>query len=383
MDSIKKRLENYPDVSFIEDLSFEELKTNMIKEYQEEYKKITGKEISLALADPERLKLYTCAVYLYQAFHCIDKAGKMGLLKYSSGDFLENLGAILKVERNQAKKALTTLKFTLSEKQNEIIPIPKGTRVKVKNLYFETTKLAEIKAGEMEIEIPAICQTSGIEGNGYLPGQIKTLVDPIAYVQTVENTTESQGGTDTENDDEYAERIYLAPSSFATAGSESAYTYHVKTYSQAIKDCYIVSEAPGEVDIYIILENGEIPDETFIEGLQEYLSNHQIRPLTDHVVVKVPQIISYHIELTYYIDAKNKEMVETIKKNIDQEIQNYIAWQKEKIGRDINPSYFMYRLMSAGIKWADIKAPNFQELSGATLAIANNITVVYGGLQND
>lgn len=190
MDSIKKRLENYPDVSFIEDLSFEELKTNMIKEYQEEYKKITGKEISLALADPERLKLYTCAVYLYQAFHCIDKAGKMGLLKYSSGDFLENLGAILKVERNQAKKALTTLKFTLSEKQNEIIPIPKGTRVKVKNLYFETTKLAEIKAGEMEIEIPAICQTSGIEGNGYLPGQIKTLVDPIAYVQTVENTTE-------------------------------------------------------------------------------------------------------------------------------------------------------------------------------------------------
>ncbi len=48
MDSIKKRLETYPDVSFIEDLSFEELKANMIKEYQEEYKKITGKEISLA-----------------------------------------------------------------------------------------------------------------------------------------------------------------------------------------------------------------------------------------------------------------------------------------------------------------------------------------------
>ncbi len=243
--------------------------------------------------------------------------------------------------------------------------------------------MEEVKPGEIEIEIPSICQTPGTEGNGYLPGQINTLVDPIAYVQTVENVTESQGGAEIENDDEYAERIYLAPSSFATAGPESAYTYHVKTYSQAIKDCYIVSENPGEVDIYIVLENGEIPDETFIEGLQEYLSNHQIRPLTDHVVVKVPQTISYHIELTYYIDAKNKEMVETIKKNIDQEIQNYIAWQKEKIGRDINPSYFMYRLMSAGIKWADIKAPIFQELTGATLAIVDNISVIYGGLQND
>ena len=77
MDSIKKRLETYPDVSFIEDLSFEELKANMIKEYQEEYKKITGKEISLAPADPERLKLYACAVYLYQAFSYIDKAGNI------------------------------------------------------------------------------------------------------------------------------------------------------------------------------------------------------------------------------------------------------------------------------------------------------------------
>ena len=144
-----------------------------------------------------------------------------------------------------------------------------------------------------------------------------------------------------------------------------------------------MSESPGEVDIYIVLEGGVIPDETFITGLQEYLLNNQIRPLTDHVVVKVPQVVHYNIELTYYIDIKNKEMVETIKKNIDQEIQNYIAWQKEKIGRDINPSYFMYRLMSTGIKWADVKSPNFQELSGATLAIADNITVVYGGLQND
>lgn len=382
MDNIKKRLEEYPEVSFIENLSFEELKSDMIKDYQEEYKKITGKEISLSMADPERLKLYTCAVWFYQAFQYIDKAGKMGLLKYSRGDFLEELGAMKKSERNPAKKAVTTLKFTLSEAQNKIITIPKGTRTKVGNLYFETTETKELEAGKSEIEIPASCQTEGSVGNGYLPGEIKILADPISYVASVVNTTQTQGGADIESDEEYAQRIYLSPSSFSTAGAEDAYKYHAKTYNQQIKDCYVDTENPGEVDIYIILEDGTIPDNSFLEGLYQYLSAKNIRPLTDNVIIKAPETVHYNIDLTYYVDIEKKEMLETIKTNVEQEIKNYISWQKEKIGRDINSSYLMYCLIRAGVKWADIRQPVFKEISKASLAIPDSINVVYGGLEN-
>ena len=39
----------------------------------------------LAPADPDRLILYSCAVAIYQGLQYEDKAGKMGLLKYSTG----------------------------------------------------------------------------------------------------------------------------------------------------------------------------------------------------------------------------------------------------------------------------------------------------------
>ena len=64
-------------------------------------------------------------------------------------------------------------------------------------------------------------------------GQINTLVDPIAYISSVSNTTASTGGTDTEDDENYRERIQLAPESFSVAGSEGAYIYWARSAHQA------------------------------------------------------------------------------------------------------------------------------------------------------
>ena len=68
----------------------------------------------LAPADPDRLILYSCAVAIYQGFQYEDKAGKMGLLKYSTGEFLDNLAAFKGVKRNEAVPASTILRFTLA-----------------------------------------------------------------------------------------------------------------------------------------------------------------------------------------------------------------------------------------------------------------------------
>ena len=88
------RIKNYPEISFIEETSFEELKEKMISDYEKRYRELTGNEISLAQADPYRLILYACAVAIYQGYQYEDRAGKMGLLKYSTGEFLDNLAAL-------------------------------------------------------------------------------------------------------------------------------------------------------------------------------------------------------------------------------------------------------------------------------------------------
>ena len=52
-----KKLQDYPDISFIEATSFESLKDQMVQDYQKRYKELTGEDVILAPADPDRLIL--------------------------------------------------------------------------------------------------------------------------------------------------------------------------------------------------------------------------------------------------------------------------------------------------------------------------------------
>ena len=70
----------------------------------------------------------------------------------------------------------------------------------------------------------------------------------------------------------------------------------MKTYSSAVDECRVITESPGEVDIYIMVD-GKLPTESFIKELTEKLKNGEQRPLTDHVVVKAPETVKYEIDL--------------------------------------------------------------------------------------
>ena len=59
---------NFPDISFIDNATVEEVLTQMINDYQEKYKELTKKEVSLAQSDPYRLIMYACTIQIYQAW---------------------------------------------------------------------------------------------------------------------------------------------------------------------------------------------------------------------------------------------------------------------------------------------------------------------------
>lgn len=379
-EQILKKLESYPDVSFIGGVSFAELQEQMIRDYEGRYRELTGKDAHLAMADPYRLILYSCAVAIYQGYQYEDRAGKMGLLKYSTGEFLDNLCAMKGVTRNGAKPATATLRLTLAKALSHPAAIPKGTRAKGGGLYWETTEEGTIPPGGTEVDVLARCQVPGACGNGYAEGEIKTLVDPLPYTLSLRNIKETSGGADRETDQELAERAYLAPSKYSTAGPAPAYEYWAKTYSQSISECLVTSEAPGEVDIYITVDGG-IPDDSFIKGLEEYLGDSSIRPLTDKVVVKKPEKKEYGIKCTYYISRDDCGMEESIKSAVEEACGRYISWQK-KIGRDITPSRLVYEIMQAGAQSVDVAEPAYTELSEAQMAVAAAADIAYGGMRD-
>lgn len=376
--------DNFPDISFIDNTTVDEVLEGMLRDYQEKYKEVTGKEAFLSKADPNRLIIYACAMQIYQAMQYVDYAGKMSFLAYARGDYLDNLGALKGLSRIDKTAASTVLQFCIGSPLESAVSIPAGSRVtNGHGVYFATDEYAEIKPGEVSVTVPATCTSAGAAGNKFAAGSLSTLVNTLPYITTVTNTVATYGGADREDDESLKERIYDYPNSYSTAGPIGAYEYHAKNAFPEIQDVVICSEAPGEVDIYFVCDGGEIPGDALIAKVKEYLDDKKIRPLTDKVVVRAPAVQDYNIKMTYYISSSNKALVSAIQENIDTAVTIYNSWQTDKIGRDINPSYLIQKVMEAGAKRVEVESPVFAVLNESTIARAGTVTVNYGGVEDD
>ena len=379
-----------PDVSFTDNDTLKAMQTRLIANYEARYKELTGKEISLAPADPMRILLYAVALDLYQIEQYVERAGKQDLLKYSYGDFLDHLAAGRGVTRQQAAAATVTLRFTLSEAKSYAVGIPAGTRVtNGDGVYFQTLEYGEVPIGDLTVDIEAECTEVGVAGNDLTAGQLNILVDPVAYVASVANTDTSSGGTDLETDESLAERVFLAPSSYSVAGPDDAYIYWTKTYNTDIGSVKPTSPNPCEVVIYILMKDGSLPAAGVVSGLQEFLQDGQIRPLTDQVTVSTPSVRNFSISLTYYINRSDSAQAASIQSEVAKAVSDYATWQTTEIGKDINPSELIKRVVAAGAKRVTVTAPVFTTVAETEVAQVTkvegepDITITYGGLEDD
>lgn len=380
-----QRFYNLPEISFIEGISYESILDEMVADYQAKYAEETGREATLQAGDEEHIHLKIVAWQFYQMYQQLDYAAKMNLLRYSTGPYLEHLGALKKVFPEEPRAAVCKVRFSLSEIRREIACIPKGTRVTAGDgVYFATNEYMEIPAGEAFIDIDCTCEETGAIGNDYIPGQIKTIVDPIPYVESAENITESEGGSDKESEERYRERIFLAPSSYSVAGPADAYEYWIRKYnSAAIEDIKIHEASESAVDIRILLLGGALPDEAFCSGCVKYLQENPIIPLTDKLSVSAPDVVEYSLKATYYISKSYVGNIDIIRKSIEEAKDAYLNWQKTKIGRDINPDTLTEFVRAAGGKRISIESPNFTVVPEASVAVEQSIDFVYGGIEDD
>ena len=379
-----KSIKEYPEISFMKNYTMEQLADEMLSWFKEKRKELTGEDIVLGKADDRRIMLLAGAYFIYQGYMYMDDAGKMGLLKYSRGDYLENLGALKHIYRKPATPSTTTLRFEITAPRTTTINIPRGTRVTAGDgVYFATTKYEEIKIGNTFVDIPAVCTTTGAGTNNYDIGDISTIVDLIAFIDGARNVTKPENGADIETDESLRQRIYIAPASYSTAGSVDSYEYFARQYSADITNVRITSPSPGVIEIRYLLRGGVIPEAESIKGLKEYLSGSDIRPLTDKVEVMAPVQVKYTLNLTYYINSSDQSRANTIQGKVTEAINEYITWQRSEIGRDINPDVLKQKIIEAGAKRADIISPIFTVVDSNSVAGVETQTVTYGGLVSD
>ena len=379
------KLYNLPDISFVDDISYEKILNEMIADYKNKYQEATGRKVALRPGDKEHIHLRIEAGQYFQMYQILDNAAKMNLLKYSKGNFLRHLGAFKKTFIQEPKPAVVTARFTLSEIRKDVIYIPQGTRITAGDgVYFATDDYAEVKAGDSFVDVDCTCETVGEVGNEYIVGQIETIVDPVPYVSGVSNITKSDGGTGEESEDSFRERIFLAPSSYSVAGPADAYEYWVKQYnSAAIEDVKIYEPTEAVVDIRILLIGGALPSKTFCSGCLEYLRENPIIPLTDNDLVAAPDVVNYNLKAVYYIARSDLNNIKVIQESIEAAKETYLNWQRTKIGRDINPDALTEFVRAAGGKRVVITSPVFTPIPETSIAIEKTVEFVYGGIEDD
>ena len=101
--------------------------------------------------------------------------------------------------------------------------------------------------------------------------------------------------------------------------------------------------------------------------------------MTDKVEVEAPKQHSYDISGKYWI--KKGEDVLVIKNKIEIALQEYIDWQKAKLGRDINK--LVQLLIMAGAKRVELSDFLFVKLERNTVAKENTVNLKYQGEEDE
>lgn len=320
---------------------------------------------------PERLYIQFMAYVLLYERNYFNQMANQNLPSRALGSHLDELGQLFYAKtRPSESKASCTERFYLTETQTRSVLVPKGTRITDggATYYWTTDADAWIPAGSLYVDTTVTCQTAGEVGNDWAAGDLNVIVDVYDYYDRCENITTSDGGSDAPDDDEFYELLRSSMDALNTAGSTGSYAYHVKNVSTDITDVVINSPNDGEVRIYAITDEG--PASSALKTLiAAELSADDTRPLTDHVIVGDADLVNYTIDLEYYISEEATASTAEIQQAVEDAVEEYKAWQRARLGRDINPDKLRKMILDAGAKRCVITTPAFQSLNNGFIPL--------------
>lgn len=304
----------------------------IIAESKQYYETLLNRQI--APADIEMLLINGLAYREMLLRAGINETARQNLVSFSGGTALEFLAEMVGVFRLPAAGALCTMQFQLVTGHTGVI-IPSGMRIQSMDgkVIFQTIESVVVPPGTFTAAVICACSISGAIGNGYAVNTINIILDPQAFVSSAQNITVSSGGADEETDAELRERIKLAPASFSVAGPIDAYKFFAKSAHPSIVDVAVTSPVPGQVNIYPLMNGGELPSDEVLEAVQAICNADKIRPLTDTVVTDVPGQENYaiEVELTLFTTAVTSQVIE----DVNTALSNFVNSRRNRLGMDV------------------------------------------------
>lgn len=158
-----------------------------------------------------------------------------------------------------------------------------------------------------------------------------------------------------ESDDSLRRRVQLSFEGFSTAGPTGAYIFHSLGADARVLDASAHSPVPGQVVVAVLsnVGDGTAPAD-LLAAVNTTLSDDDVRPLTDQVLVKSAEILSYSVSavLTLYPGPDAEVVLAASQDALDAYVE-----QSHRLGRDVTLSGLYAALHQEGVQNVQLLTP--------------------------
>lgn len=260
----------------------------------------------------------------YELYYYIGLLFEMGYPQTATGDYLDKIGVIVNCYRQTANKSSGNIIFSLDAALATDLLIEAGTILTCSSdleLTFITTTDCTILAGTTSITCPITATTGGLNGNVAI-GVIDTIQEnTTGHNLIINNTAALTGGSDTEQDEEYRERILEAGKS-TQMGNMSWYKSLVENITGVHDSSVINMPFDQSFNVKILVNGDNKPTSDEVLGSVEELFDLDTNKIGGvKVLVDKPtySIIDFNITLS----VTSGYSFETVKANVTANITDY------------------------------------------------------------
>ncbi|ELY4662262.1 baseplate J/gp47 family protein [Cronobacter muytjensii] len=218
-------------------------------------------------------------------------------------------------------------------------------------VYREMVNIARFNSGVLAVLL-AYAKGADLDQLGANYDVARQVVTPA------DDTTIPPTAAVMEDDDSYRRRIRLSWYARNTAGAREAYEYYARGVGSAVLDARAYGPPdtdPGCVDVYVLSADGDgTPSDELLAAVNTALSAEDVRPLTDYVTVKAPEIITYSVDATLVISPgpDNEAVMAAAREALD----TYTA-SVHAIEADVSIAGIYAALKQAGVDDVILRAP--------------------------
>jgi phage-related baseplate assembly protein len=364
-------LPNNPQI--IEELSYEEIKAELVADLQHEDPSWQPHE-----SDERMIQIGGFAyreLFLRQRINNGIKATLLSTAEKSDLDHVvwSYYGGLLRL---QGSKPYAKYEFTLSAILDIDVTIPKGTQ-----LISEDNQSQAFTMWDVVIDKGSQSVTVQVELNEYVANSdIKTeiIATQIPFLQATKSLENFKLGSDKETDQELRLRAIQSLARYSTAGSIDSYKFHTMTADEKVWDVSVLNGLKdietyipsflglnedtskikqaltqiirdfATVEVYVASKT--LVDDIMIDRIKKALTDEKVRPLTDFV--KVYKAIVKDINIKAVIYLKDMSQQSTIKNQInDNLIFDF------KINDNITLSELNHKCFTQGVSSVEITSP--------------------------